>query len=98
MEEQGNHNHSREAAKQGDRKWYSLIDKIWAKPNLEEAFKEVKRNRGAAGIDRMTIKAFETHTSCLHPESRRNAKTPRYSYRERPSGTSRGKTHNGAHL
>src|SRR5690606_16620681 len=34
--------------------------KIWAKPNLEEAFKEVRRNRGAAGIDRMTIKAFET--------------------------------------
>ena len=34
------------------RKWYSLIDKIWAMPNLEEAFKEVKRNRGAAGIDR----------------------------------------------
>lgn len=28
------------------RKWYSLIDKIWAMPNLEEAFKEVKRNRG----------------------------------------------------
>lgn len=59
MGEQGN-NHSREGAKQGDRKWYSLIDKIWAKPNLEEAFKEVKRNRGAAGIDRMTVKAFES--------------------------------------
>ncbi len=59
MEEQRD-NHSREGAKQGDRKWYSLIDKIWAKPNLEEAFKEVKRNRGAAGIDEMTIKAFES--------------------------------------
>jgi RNA-directed DNA polymerase len=41
------------------RKWYSLIDKIWTIPNLEEAFKEVKRNRGAPGIDGMTIKAFE---------------------------------------
>ncbi|WP_453990916.1 group II intron reverse transcriptase/maturase [Bacillus nitroreducens] len=41
------------------RKWYSLIDKIWAMPNMEEAFKEVKRNRGAAGIDGVTIKAFE---------------------------------------
>ena len=30
------------------------------KANLEEAFKEVKRNRGAAGIDRVTIKAFES--------------------------------------
>lgn len=41
------------------RKWYSLIDKIWAIPNMEEAFKEVKRNRGAAGVDGVTIKAFE---------------------------------------
>jgi len=41
------------------RKWYSLIDKIWAMPNMEEAFKEVKRNRGASGIDGVTIKAFE---------------------------------------
>lgn len=41
------------------RRWYSLIDKIWAIPNLEEAFKEVKRNKGAAGVDKVTIKAFE---------------------------------------
>lgn len=41
------------------RKWYSLIDKIWAMPNMEEAFKEVKSNRGAAGVDGVTIKAFE---------------------------------------
>ena len=40
------------------RKWYSLIDKIWALPNMEEAFKEVKRNRGAEGIDGVTIKDF----------------------------------------
>lgn len=41
------------------RKWYSLIDKIWAMPNMEESFKEVKRNRGAAGVDGVTVKAFE---------------------------------------
>jgi RNA-directed DNA polymerase len=41
-------------------KWYSLIDKIWAMPNLEEAFKEVKANRGAPGVDKVTIKAFES--------------------------------------
>jgi RNA-directed DNA polymerase len=52
---------SREGVKkQEERKWYSLIDKIWAKPNLEDAFKEVKRNRGAAGIDQVTVKAFES--------------------------------------
>lgn len=42
------------------RRWYSLIDKIWAIPNLEEAFKEVKRNKGAAGVDGVTVKAFES--------------------------------------
>ncbi|MBT2761197.1 group II intron reverse transcriptase/maturase [Paenibacillus sp. ISL-20] len=61
MGEQEQNNDSREGVKkQEERKWYSLIDKIWAKPNLEEAFKEVKRNRGAAGIDQMTLKAFES--------------------------------------
>ncbi|BBI34332.1 group II intron reverse transcriptase/maturase [Cohnella abietis] len=61
MGEQGQENRSREGVKnQAERKWYSLIDKIWAKPNLEEAFREVKRNRGAAGIDQVTIKAFES--------------------------------------
>jgi len=42
------------------RRWYSLIDKIWAKPNLEEAFQEVKRNKGAAGVDGVTVQAFES--------------------------------------
>jgi len=61
MGEQRQDNDLREGVmKQEGRKWYSLIDKIWAKSNLEEAFKEVKRNRGAAGIDQMTVKAFES--------------------------------------
>ncbi|KRE83796.1 hypothetical protein ASG89_11800 [Paenibacillus sp. Soil766] len=61
MGKQEQHNRSREGVNmQEERKWYSLIDKIWAKPNMEEAFKEVKRNRGAVGIDRTTIKAFES--------------------------------------
>lgn len=60
MEEPRRDNPSREGRDRNGRKWYSLIDKIWAKPNLEEAFKEVKRNRGAAGIDRMTIQAFKS--------------------------------------
>jgi len=67
MEEQGKDKLSREGVKrQEERKWYSLIDKVWAKPNLEEAFKEVKRNRGAAGIDRMTIKAFESQLEYIN--------------------------------
>ena len=41
------------------RKWYSLIDKIWSYPNLEQAFYDVKKNRGAHGVDTITIKEYE---------------------------------------
>jgi RNA-directed DNA polymerase len=42
-------------------KWYSLMDKVYALPNLRSAFKEVKANKGAAGVDRQTIEMFESH-------------------------------------
>jgi RNA-directed DNA polymerase len=42
-------------------KWYSLIDKVSSLRNLESAFARVKRNRGSAGVDRVTIKMFEAH-------------------------------------
>jgi RNA-directed DNA polymerase len=41
------------------RKWYSLIDKIYAMSNLEEAFQAVKRNKGAPGVDGVTIAKYE---------------------------------------
>lgn len=40
--------------------WYSLYDKVYKKSNLESAFYQVKKNRGAPGVDKMTIKAYET--------------------------------------
>lgn len=40
------------------KKWYSLIDKIYRKENLELAFKRVKRNNGAPGIDGETVSDF----------------------------------------
>jgi len=42
-------------------KWFSLIDKVYALPNLRAAFARVKANAGAAGVDRQTIKMFEVH-------------------------------------
>lgn len=41
-------------------KWYSLFDKVWAYPNLEASFYDVKKNRGAHGVDNVTIKEYET--------------------------------------
>jgi RNA-directed DNA polymerase len=40
-------------------KWYSLMDKVYAKPNLRAAFKKVKANGGAAGVDHQTIEMYE---------------------------------------
>ncbi len=41
------------------RKVHSLIDKVFSRKNLELAWEKVKRNRGSAGIDKMTIEQFE---------------------------------------
>jgi RNA-directed DNA polymerase len=78
------------------RKWYSLIDKIWALPNMEDAFKEVKRNRGAAGVDGVTIKAFEfgveDNVQVLQRELREKRYKPRpvkRVYIPKPDGTKR---------
>lgn len=41
------------------RKWYSLMDKLWNYQNLEQAFYDVKKNRGSHGVDKVTIKEYE---------------------------------------
>ena len=52
------------------RKWYSLYDKVYAMSNLERAWKKVRSNRGAGGVDRQTIANFaeaeEKHLKELH--------------------------------
>ncbi|MEW5705678.1 MAG: group II intron reverse transcriptase/maturase [Actinomycetota bacterium] len=40
------------------KKWYSLIDKVYRMDNLERAYKAVKANNGAPGVDGVTVKAF----------------------------------------
>lgn len=39
--------------------WYSLMDKVYAKHNLEAAAAKVVANRGSAGVDHMTVQEFE---------------------------------------
>ena len=41
------------------KKYYSLIDKIYSKQNILNAFKLVKKNKGAPGIDGETVLDFE---------------------------------------
>jgi len=40
-------------------KWFSLIDKVYRVENLQSAFKKVKRNKGAGGVDHVTVEGFE---------------------------------------
>src|SRR5258708_661991 len=42
-------------------KWYSVMDKVGSRKTLERAFMQVKANEGVAGVDHITIEAFERH-------------------------------------
>lgn len=42
------------------RKWFSLIDKVYRKSTLEAAWRKVRANKGAGGIDNITIDKFES--------------------------------------
>ena len=56
----------------GERKVHSLVDKVYKPKNLELAWKRVKRNKGAGGIDGQTLEEFEeqldAHLDRLHEE------------------------------
>ncbi|WP_096186455.1 group II intron reverse transcriptase/maturase [Evansella halocellulosilytica] len=41
------------------RVWYSLYDKVYKKANLVSAFYQVKKNKGAPGVDKVTIEGYE---------------------------------------
>jgi RNA-directed DNA polymerase len=41
-------------------RWFSLMDKVYALPTLRAAFARVKANRGAPGVDHVTVVMFDT--------------------------------------
>ncbi len=42
-------------------KWFSLIDKVYRLDNLRAAAAKVEANRGAAGVDNISVKKFKRH-------------------------------------
>jgi RNA-directed DNA polymerase len=65
---------------EGTRKVHSLVDKVYKKKNLELAWKRVRQNRGAGGIDRQSIEEFEENLELeldrLHEELRSETYRP----------------------
>ena len=67
------------ASKEGkDRKWFSLIDKVWRDATLQAAWQQVKSRRGAAGIDGISIARFETQAAKYLSEVAEHLKTGQY--------------------
>jgi group II intron reverse transcriptase/maturase len=64
------------------RKWYSLIDKVYSRGNLLEAFDKVRRNKGGktSGIDGVSVKDFKKHLTVnlcqIHEELRSGTYKP----------------------
>ncbi|MEW6621377.1 MAG: reverse transcriptase domain-containing protein [bacterium] len=59
-------------------KWHSLRDKVFSLNNLYSAFQQVKKNKGKAGLDRVSIKQFEANLEMNIINIHRELKTEIY--------------------
>ena len=79
--------------------WFSLMDKVYASRNLENAYRKVASNRGSAGVDHVTVERYgrnlETETVNLQamlcndqyvPQAVRRAWIPKGDGEKRPLG------------
>lgn len=66
-------------------RWFSLMDKVYAPANLAAAWKRVRGNRGAAGVDHQSVEAFELHAEKYLDELHLELREGRY----RPSAVRR---------
>lgn len=51
----------RSAKENKKRRFHSLYDKLWREDVLTQAWKQVKKNRGSAGIDKITLSEIEVY-------------------------------------
>ncbi|WP_075186125.1 group II intron reverse transcriptase/maturase [Teredinibacter haidensis] len=80
-------------------KWHSLMDKVYALKTLRLAWKKVRANKGAAGVDNISIVKFDAHaaryieelhdalkTQCYEPKPVKRVYIPKADGGERPLG------------
>ena len=61
-----------------NRKFFQLIDKVYEMKNLNEAWKNVKSNKGCAGIDKQSISDFQKQSEVYLREIQRAGKNGMY--------------------
>ncbi len=90
----------RAAKRQPGRRFHALLDRIYRRDVLWEAWRRVKQNRGAAGVDAMTLAAVEhwgveaflddlgarLHAGTYRPSAVRRRYIPKVDGRQRPLG------------
>jgi RNA-directed DNA polymerase len=59
-------------------KWFSLIDKVYRKQTLKAAWRKVKDNAGAAGVDGQSVERFEARAEGYLEELERALRTGEY--------------------
>jgi len=59
-------------------KWFSLMDKVCARKNLEISWEQVRRNQGAAGVDGQSVVRFQSQTVQYLDELERELKDGTY--------------------
>ncbi len=80
-------------------KWFSLTDKVYRPATLEAAWQQVRRNKGAMGVDGISINRFEAHAERYlaelsvaleaghyRPEAVRRVEIPKTDGKSRPLG------------
>jgi RNA-directed DNA polymerase len=53
-------------------KWFSLFDKVYRSETLRLAWEAVRRNAGAAGMDKISVSKFERDADKYLPNLRRS--------------------------
>jgi RNA-directed DNA polymerase len=66
-------------------RWFSLMDKVYARKNLEVSWEQVRRNQGAAGVDGQSVGRFQAQTTQYLDELERELREGTY----RPQGVRR---------
>jgi RNA-directed DNA polymerase len=66
-------------------KWFSLMDKVYARRTLESAWRSVRANQGAAGVDQMSVERFAAQAEQYLTELHEALKAGTY----RPDGVRR---------